>query len=137
MKIETSQKMHSSTRIFKTPLGLRKTLTAVLAALGLASSALASQEIDADSLRVTKTRQIELIQLVRQDCGSCHGLTLRGGLGAPLLPEALKDKAPEYLKAAILHGLAPTAMPPWKRFLSEADTAWIVVNLKKGFPGGD
>ena len=90
---------------------------------------------DAGALTIDKTRQAELVQLVRQDCGSCHGLTLKGGLGSPLLPEALKDKAPEYLKAAILYGLAPAAMPPWKRFLSEADAEWIVVNLKKGFPG--
>ena len=26
-------------------------------------------------------RQDELLHLLRQDCGSCHGLTLRGGLG--------------------------------------------------------
>lgn len=115
---------------------LRKTLTVSLTAFGLACSAFASQEVDLTSLLVTKTRQTELIQLVRQDCGSCHGLTLKGGLGSPLLPETLKDKTPEYIKTVILHGLAPAAMPPWKRFLSEADTEWIVVNLKKGFPGG-
>lgn len=24
----------------------------------------------------------EMIRLVRQDCGACHGMTLKGGLGA-------------------------------------------------------
>ena len=102
-------------------------------------SAYATTEADAltgaGALTIDNIRQAELVQLVRQDCGSCHGLTLNGGLGSPLLPEALKNKSPEYLKAAILYGLAPAAMPPWKRFLSEADAQWIVENLKKGFPG--
>jgi cytochrome c55X len=29
----------------------------------------------------TLRRQRELIRMVRQDCGSCHGLQLTGGLG--------------------------------------------------------
>jgi len=32
-------------------------------------------------------RQAALVDLVRQDCGSCHGMTLKGGLGRSLLPE--------------------------------------------------
>ncbi|MDP2255320.1 MAG: cytochrome c [Polaromonas sp.] len=88
------------------------------------------------SASIAATRRVELVKLVRQDCGSCHGLALKGGLGPALLPEALKDKPPEYLKFVILHGLPHTAMPPWQRFLSEADAEWIVFNLQKGFPGG-
>ena len=110
----------------------------LMVALGLACSVVvcAAQPTDMAPVMVSKARQTELIHLVRQDCGSCHGLTLNGGLGPALLPETLKDKSPQYLKAAILHGLAPSAMPPWKRFLSEADAEWIVINLQKGFPGG-
>ena len=110
----------------------------LMTALGLASSVLlcAAQSVDMTPVTVGHARQTELIHLVRQDCGSCHGLTLNGGLGPALLPETLKDKSPEYLKAAILYGLAPSAMPPWKRFLSEADAEWIVINLQKGFPDG-
>lgn len=81
-------------------------------------------------------RRVELVTLVRQDCGSCHGLTLNGGLGPALLPEALKGKPAEYLKAVILQGRLNTAMPPWQRFLSEAEAEWIVFNLQKGFPSG-
>ena len=80
------------------------------------------------------SRRSELITLVRQDCGSCHGLTLKGGLGPALLPETLKDKPADSLKATILHGRPGTAMPPWRRFVSEAEAEWIVVNLQKGFP---
>lgn len=79
-------------------------------------------------------RRAELVTLVRQDCGSCHGLTLKGGLGPALLPETLKDKSADYLKTVILHGRPNTAMPPWQRFLSEAEAEWIVFNLQKGFP---
>lgn len=72
--------------------------------------------------------------MVRQDCGSCHGLTLRGGLGPPLLPETLRDKPPVGLKYTILFGRPGTAMPPWQPFLSEAEADWIVTQLLRGFP---
>lgn len=81
-------------------------------------------------------RQAQLISLVRQDCGSCHGLTLKGGLGPALLPSTLQEQTMETLKAVILHGRPGTAMPPWQRFLSDGEAEWIVVNLQKGFPGG-
>ncbi len=80
-------------------------------------------------------RRAELISLVRQDCGSCHGLTLKGGLGPALLPASLKDKPADSLKWTILQGRPGTPMPPWQRFLSEAEADWIVSQLQKGFPG--
>lgn len=79
-------------------------------------------------------RRAELITMVRQDCGSCHGLTLKGGLGPALVPDALRDKPADSLKAVILHGRPGTPMPPWQRFLSEEEADWIVANLLKGFP---
>lgn len=79
-------------------------------------------------------RQAELLNLVRQDCGSCHGLRLEGGLGLPLTPQALKDKSPEALKETILHGRGGTPMPPWEPFLTEAEAGWIVQILLKGLP---
>ena len=48
-------------------------------------------------------RQAELVYLVRQDCGSCHGMTLKGGLGGPLLPEALAGADSESIASIILH----------------------------------
>ena len=80
-------------------------------------------------------RRSELIRLVRQDCGSCHGLTLKGGLGPALLPETLRDKPAESLVATIMGGRPGTPMPPWNRFVSEREAEWIVDNLQKGFPG--
>lgn len=85
---------------------------------------------------ISADRRGELVTLVRQDCGSCHGLTLKGGLGPALLPADLKDKPADYLRTVILYGMPNTAMPPWQRFLSEAEAQWIVSNLQKGFPSG-
>jgi cytochrome c55X len=79
-------------------------------------------------------RQAELVRLVRNDCGACHGQTLKGGLGPSLLSEDLRDLPPESLRETILKGRPNTAMPPWKAFLTEAEAAWIVEKLQEGFP---
>lgn len=79
-------------------------------------------------------RQRELVRLVRQDCGSCHGMTLQGGLGPALLPHALQGKPAESLVATIVAGRPGTPMPPWERFVSEDEAAWIVARLQAGFP---
>jgi cytochrome c55X len=84
--------------------------------------------------QIDRQRQYELVRLVRNDCGSCHGLKLNGGLGPSLMPAALAGKAPEGLRETILRGRAGTAMPPWSRFLSEEEANWIVGQLMKGFP---
>lgn len=82
-------------------------------------------------------RQQELVHLVRQDCGSCHGMRLAGGLGPALLPARLADWPDESLVATILHGRPGTAMPGWQRFMNEAEAGWIVARLKQGFPEAD
>lgn len=76
----------------------------------------------------------ELVRLVRQDCGSCHGMTLQGGLGVPLTKEALAGQSAEALAIIILHGKHGTAMPPWKTLLTEAQAQWIAQRLVEGFP---
>jgi cytochrome c55X len=80
-------------------------------------------------------RQAELTHLVRQDCGSCHGMTLKGGLGPALTRDALRDKPAESLVVTVLYGRPGTAMPPWNTFVSEAEAAWIVRQLKEGTLG--
>jgi len=79
-------------------------------------------------------RQRELVRLVRQDCGACHGMTLKGGLGPALLPDTLRGKPVESLRTTILRGRAGTAMPPWQGMLSETEADWIVKYLLAGFP---
>lgn len=79
-------------------------------------------------------RYRELVHIVRQDCGSCHGLTLRGGLGPALTANALADKPAEGLAATIIGGRPGTAMPPFRGIVSEAEAEWIVDQLMRGFP---
>ena len=79
-------------------------------------------------------RQAELTRLVRQDCGACHGRTLKGGLGPPLVAAALEAKPAESLKYTILYGRRGTPMPGWRPFLTEAEADWIVARLIEGFP---
>lgn len=79
-------------------------------------------------------RARELVRMVRQDCGSCHGLTLKGGLGPPLLPETLREKPVDSLRYTVLLGRPGTPMPPWQAFMNEAEADWIVRQLMQGFP---
>ena len=76
----------------------------------------------------------ELTRLVRQDCGSCHGMLLTGGLGQALVPEALREKSFDSLVATVLYGRPGTAMPAWKTILSQRDAEWIVQKFISGFP---
>lgn len=89
----------------------------------LALSLPAVAEVPAD-------RATALQHMVIQDCGSCHGLTMRGGLGRPLTAEALAAAEPEGLAAIILDGIPGTAMPPWRPLLSEDEALWIARYLK-------
>lgn len=107
-----------------------------LAALALplagASGGSASLAPDAADVAPDAARQRELLTLLRQDCGSCHGMRLTGGLGPALTPGALRDKPRESLAATIVHGRPGTAMPPWRRFLSDADASWLAGRMIEG-----
>ncbi len=78
---------------------------------------------------ISDERARELNNLLIQDCGSCHGLQMKGGLGPALLPQNLHGKSADYLSAVILHGRPGTAMPPWKALLSETEARWIAERL--------
>lgn len=109
----------------------RRLAAAVLAAVLAAAPPVPSA---ADDSGLSPARASELAYLIRQDCGSCHGMTLKGGLGAPLLPELLAGKHEDALAAVILDGMPGTPMPPWRPLLTEAEVAWIVRALKEGLP---
>lgn len=102
--------------------------------LAISIPAQAWADLSAGGVVPAPVRQAELLNLIRQDCGSCHGLRLEGGLGLPLTPQALKEKSPEALKQTILHGRGGTPMPPWNPFMTEAEAGWIVETLLKGLP---
>lgn len=75
---------------------------------------------------------VKLTNLVRQDCGSCHGITLKGGLGKPLTADYLAQWDREQIAHIILDGVPGTPMPPWRPLLSEAEVGWIVDSLQQG-----
>jgi len=100
----------------------------------LGTSLLAPQNAMAETAitEVNATRQNELVYFIKHDCGSCHGMTLKGGLGPALLPETLSAQPKEYLVTTILEGRKNTAMPPWKSMLSRNDALWITEQLQSG-----
>ncbi len=81
---------------------------------------------------ITSSRQQELSNLLVQDCGSCHGLTMRGGLGPALLPTVLQGKSSEYISSVILNGRPGSAMPAWRGLLSPAEARWMADRLLQG-----
>jgi cytochrome c55X len=109
-----------------------------LASLFLALGALTQPVTDAvagpEVSAPTAARRAEILKMVRQDCGSCHGMTMKGGLGPALTPAAVQSKPADSLTATILHGRPGTAMPPWQDFLSADEAAWIVQQLQQGLP---
>jgi cytochrome c55X len=100
-------------------------LTWLAPSLLLAAPLLAGEPIPGE-------RQQELQNLLIQDCGSCHGLTMRGGLGPALLPADLQGKSAEYLSIVILEGRPGTAMPGWRPMLSDAEARWMAERLLEG-----
>ncbi|MEH6626674.1 MAG: cytochrome c [Motiliproteus sp.] len=89
-----------------------------------AGAAQAQEEINAE-------RSEQLGYMLKHDCGSCHGMTLKGGLGPALLPELLQGKGHtvDSLSVIIRSGVPGTAMPPWGPILKEEDIRWLSTHL--------
>lgn len=81
---------------------------------------------------VDAARQDELRYFVKHDCGSCHGMTLKGGLGPALLPNRLSAMPKSFLVNTILEGRPNTAMPAWKSMLTVDEATWITEQLQHG-----
>ena len=84
----------------------------------------------ASAVQPTPERKQELQYLLVHDCGSCHGMQMKGGLGPPLLPQNLDGKDDAVLAWIVLNGLPGTAMPPWRGLLDDTDAAWLIHILK-------
>ena len=82
----------------------------------------------------TAERQAQLEHLLVQDCGSCHGLRMTGGLGPAITQDALAGKSRDSLIATVTHGRPGTAMPGWNALLDEQDIVWLVDLLIEGYP---
>ena len=101
---------------------MAKALALILCLVGLVASAGATE--------ISGGRALELERLVIQDCGSCHGLTLKGGLGRPITKDLMQHYDRDVLRDIILDGIPGTAMPPWRPLISEADALWIADYLR-------
>lgn len=106
------------------PMGVRPTTgLQLLLALCLSMPAISTAE-------PSPARQTELRNLLKNDCGACHGLTLQGGMGPALLPKNLDGKPDELLVTTILEGRKGTAMPPWQPFMNRDEAVWLLGVLR-------
>lgn len=87
---------------------------------------------NAQSEIISQHRIKELKNLLIQDCGSCHGMTLKGGLGPALTPDVLKTKPRQMIEVTITYGRPGTPMPPWEKILTKQEINWIVDTLYAG-----
>ena len=107
----------------------------LIAAGALLASAGHAKDFKSDApASIDGARQAQLIRMVRQDCGSCHGIQLTGGLGPELTQARMLDIPFDSLLATIYNGRPGTPMPGWKSMISEADATWIARQLQAGFP---
>ncbi|SEH96267.1 cytochrome c55X [Paracoccus alkenifer] len=109
--------------------GLIAAAITVVMSVGLATAMTAA--VTPAGQAVSPARQAQLEHMVIQDCGSCHGLTMKGGLGKPITPGDLAGFDPEGLALIILDGVPGTAMPPWRPLISEPEALWIAEYLMK------
>ncbi len=112
----------------------RKQLRRIILIAGLPGLVLGTFSLPSFGAPLTEERQAELQHILLQDCGSCHGMTLKGGLGPALTPEALENKPRVYLQQTIREGHPGTPMPPWKSILEPEDIDYLVellMNQKK------
>ena len=131
-----SMPSHRPSPLNRVSLPVLAKLCLVAGVLGLGAAQAAAQDDGGPRgpPGVRADREPALIRMVRQDCGSCHGMRLTGGLGPALTREALADKPLDGLAATIFQGRPGTPMPPWRAMLSEAESWWIAEQLMRGFP---
>lgn len=82
---------------------------------------------------ISEKRAAELKYLLRHDCGSCHGMLLKGGLGPALTDNIIGSKSDQLLFETIKMGRG--VMPPWKNLLSDQEILWLVGFMKRGGEG--
>lgn len=94
-------------------------------------SPLLSHSVNAQG-EISIERSAELQNLLIQDCGSCHGMTLKGGLGPALTPDVLKHKSRDMIEITITNGRPGTPMPPWNKILTKEEINWLIDTLYAG-----
>lgn len=115
---------------------MRWNTSLLIAGCAVLTSAAAAKDLNSGASDTTlpAARQTQLVRMVRQDCGSCHGIQLTGGLGPALTRERMTEIPLDSLIAVIYQGRPGTPMPGWKTMISEPEAAWIARRLQTGFP---
>ncbi len=103
---------------------MSRSIPFMLKSLLLLLSLILSVPVYSDS-NISTRRQQDLRNLLIQDCGSCHGLRMKGGLGPALLPSTLVGKPAEVISAIILDGRPGPAMPAWRPRISPDEALWL------------
>ena len=88
--------------------------------------------VHADAL--SADHQASLRSLLYQDCGSCHGMTLEGGLGPALTRQRMNAYDRSALAELILGGIPDTPMPPWATLLNDDEALWLADELQRNAP---
>lgn len=112
---------------FRRTEGVRRRVRLALGSIVVAAFAGAAVQAETSADRAER-----LERLVVQDCGSCHGMTLKGGLGPDIRAATLNGWSREDLIAVILDGVPDTPMPPWRPLITGEDAAWIADYLLNG-----
>lgn len=81
---------------------------------------------------IPQQRREEILHILKHDCGACHGMTLKGGLGPSLKPDSINKMSTEQIIATITYGRSGTPMPPWKPFFTAKETRWLAQQLQQG-----
>ncbi len=89
-------------------------------------------QAETSSSTLSDERKQSLIHLLKQDCGSCHGMRLKGGLGPELTQEKMSAIGVANLMAVIKYGRPGTAMPPWQAILNDSEIQYIAEQLVAG-----
>jgi cytochrome c55X len=107
-------------------------ISLLVAQNSLADSMTDNSGADNSRVKMSSARQDELLYLLKHDCGSCHGMTLKGGLGPALLPQTLAAQPRDYIVTTIMQGRKDTAMPGWSSMLTQSEAAWLAEQLQNG-----
>jgi len=118
-------------KLFRESLNIKRILIPIL--LVMVANSFADNPANSSATNsINDERKKELMHLLKQDCGSCHGMTMKGGLGPALLPENLAATPDYILENTIKYGRETLAMPAWDGILSSVDIEWLVDQLKQG-----
>ena len=118
-------------KIFRKIFNIKRILIPTLWVLAVNAFA-DNSSLSSVSPPLNDVRKKELMHLLKQDCGSCHGMTMKGGLGPALLPENLAATPDYILENTIKYGRETLAMPAWDGILTSVDIEWLVDQLKQG-----